>query len=91
LLSVLHSQGQWNTTGIYNTTLDSLIESQAQEFDPDKRKELFMEVQRRAMADSHRFMAAGGVSVWTWWPRVQSFHPNFAGFEYDHWSRVSVR
>ena len=91
LLSVLHSQGQWNTTGIYNTTLDSLIESQAQEYDPDKRKELFLEVQRRAMADSHRFMAAGGMSVWTWWPRVQSFHPNFAGFEYDHWSRVSVR
>jgi peptide/nickel transport system substrate-binding protein len=91
LLSVLHSEGQWNTTGVYNTGLDGLIESQAQEFDPDKRKELFLEVQRRAMADSHRFMAAGGMSVWTWWPRVQSFHPNFAGFEYDHWSRVSVR
>lgn len=91
LLSVLHSGGQWNTTGVYSATLDGLIEAQAQEFDPVKRKELFLEVQRRTMNESHRYVAAGGVSVWTWWPRVKEFHPNFAGFEYDHWSKVSVR
>lgn len=91
LLSVLHSAGQWNTTGVFDAELDALIESQAQEFDAAKRKELFLEVQRRAMVDSHRFLAAGGVSLWTWWPRVRGFYPNFAGFEYSHWSRVSVR
>ena len=91
LLSVLHSGGQWNTTGVRDAALDALIESQAQELDPTKRKELFLEVQRRTMDNAHRFVAAGGVSIWTWWPRVQGFHPNFAGFEYAHWSRVYVR
>ena len=91
LLSVLHSSGRWNTTGVYNASVDGLIEAQAQELDPAKRKELFLEVQRRTMEDAHRFVAAGGVSIWTWWPRVQGLYPNFAGFEYAHWSKVSVR
>ena len=56
-----------------------------------RAKELFLEVQRRAMDDAHRFVAAGGLSIWTWWPRVRGLNPNFAGFEYSHWSRVSVR
>ncbi|MDA0769578.1 MAG: ABC transporter substrate-binding protein [Chloroflexi bacterium] len=91
MLTVLHSGGHWNTTAVYDANIDALIESQAQELDPTKRKKIFLEVQRRAMEDSHRFVAAGGVSVWTWWPRVKQFHPNFAGFEYSHWSKVSVR
>ena len=76
---------------IIDRAMDAIIESQAQELDPAKHKELFIEVQRRAMDNSHRFVAAGGVSIWTWRPRVKQFHPNFAGFEYAHWSRVSVR
>ena len=88
LIPLLHSQGQWNTTEHSDEFLDSLIEAQAQEFDPLTRKELVLEIQRRALANALRFMPVTRISTWTWWPRVQNFHPNFAGFEYSHWARV---
>lgn len=91
LVSVLHSQGRWNTTGHGDEELDRLIEVQAQEFDPLRRREYVQQIQRRAFANAYRFLPATQVSTWTWRPRVQGFHPNFAGFEYFHWSRVWVR
>ena len=88
LLTVLHSQGLWNTTQHQNEALDALIEAQAQEFDDMTRKSLIQEIQLRAFENAYRFMPAASVSIWTWWPRVQNFYPNFAGFEYSHWVRV---
>ena len=90
LVAVLHSQGQWNTTGHRDEVLDRLIEAQAQQYDPLARKELVQEIQRRALGSAYRFVPATGVSIWTWWPRVQNFHPNFAGSEYAHWASVWV-
>ena len=88
LLTLLHSQGRWNTTGHSDEGLDALIEAQAQEFDPAARKALVQDIQARAFEGAYRFMPAASVSIWTWWPRVRDFHPNFAGFEYSHWARV---
>ena len=88
LLPVLHSQGRWNTTEHRDADLDRLIEAQAQEFDPAARKELVLEIQRRALGNAYRFMPASHVSIWGWWPRVQNFYPNFGGLEYFHWARV---
>ncbi len=91
LLAILHSQGRWNTTGYRDAELDRLIEAQAQEFDVAARGELAREIQRRAFDGAHRFMPAASAPIWAWWPRVQGFHPNFAGSEHAHWSRVWVR
>ena len=88
LLPVLHSRGFWNTTEHGDDELDRLLEAQAREFDGGRRKELLLEVQRRALDGAYRFMPATRVSIWAWWPRVRNFHPNFAGLEYSHWSRV---
>ena len=88
LLAVLHSQGRWNTTEHRDDELDVLLEAQAREFDSAARKELVQRIQRRVLENAYRFMPATRTSIWTWWPRVRGFHPNFAGFEYFHWARV---
>ena len=91
LLPVLHSRGRLNTTGVVDLELDRLIEEQAQERDPAVRRELVLAIQRRVLDNAFRFMPAARVSVWTWSDRVQDFHPNFAAFEYSHWSRVWIK
>ncbi|MDA1347700.1 MAG: ABC transporter substrate-binding protein [Chloroflexi bacterium] len=88
LLPVLHSQGRLNTSGVDDRELDGLIEAQAQEFDPAVRTELVQAIQRKMLDNASRFMPAARLSVWTWSDRVQDFYPNFALFEYSHWSRV---
>ncbi len=90
LFSVLHSRGAWNTAGYGDEELDRLIEAQAIEYDPGRRRELALDIQRHVLDKAYRFMPATRVSVWTWGPRVRNFHPNFAGFEYGHWARVSI-
>ncbi len=90
MLPVLHSQGRWNTTRHSDAELDRLIEAQAVELDPMARKELVLNIQRRALEGAYRFTPATGAAVWAWRPRVQNFHPNFAGFEYSHWANVWI-
>jgi ABC-type transport system substrate-binding protein len=90
LLPVLHSLGRWNTTGHQDEELDAMILAQAQEADALARKALLLRIQRHALGNAYRFVPASRVSIWTWWPRVQGFHPNFAGSEYFHWARVWV-
>ena len=88
LFSVLHSEGQWNTTGHRDIELDRLIESQSREYDVGRRRELAWQIQRRVLEGAYRYMPATRTLIWAWWPRVQGFHPNFAAFEYAHWSTV---
>ena len=88
LLTLLHSQGRWNTTGHRDDTLDALIEAQAQTFDEAERRDLVRDIQVRALQGAYRYMPAASVSLWTWWPRVRGFHPNFAASEYAHWRLV---
>ena len=90
LLPVLHSKGAWNTAELRDPGLDSLIERQAGEYDPVLRADLVRLIQRRVFENAYRFMPATRISIWTWWPRLRNFHPNFAGSEYSHWSRVWV-
>ncbi len=88
LMSVLHTLGEFNTTGHVDEELDYLIETQSQEFDLVKRREVMLEIQRHVLNNAYRFMPITGKSMWVWWPRVNNFYPNFAGFEYSHWSRI---
>ena len=90
LLPVLHSRGAWNTAGVRDSGLDSLIERQAGEYESEVRAELVQLIQRRVFENAHRFMPATRIAIWTWLPRVRNFHPNFSGSEYAHWSGVWV-
>ena len=91
MLTVLSSDGAWNTTGHRDEAMDTLILAQAGEYDSAKRRQLVVEVQRHALKNAYRFMPGASVSLWAWWPRVQGFDPNFAGAEYSHWERVWLK
>ncbi|MBM3944516.1 MAG: ABC transporter substrate-binding protein [SAR202 cluster bacterium] len=90
LLNVLHSGGVWNRSGVADAEMDRLIEAQAGEYDPARRRALVLDIQRRTLELGVRYMPATRVSVWTWQPWISEFHPNFAGFEYSHWARVRI-
>ncbi|MBI4233762.1 MAG: ABC transporter substrate-binding protein [Chloroflexi bacterium] len=89
LLAMLHSRGRWSITGHADQELDRLIEAQALELDPARRRALTLQLQRRMWEDAVQLSPAGLVQVWAWWPGVRDFYPNFAGFEYAFWARVS--
>lgn len=91
LLTVLNSDGAWNTTGHRDEAMDALILAQAGEYDSAKRRQLVVEVQRQALKNAYRFLPGASVSLWAWWPHVQGFEPNFAGTEYSHWERVWLK
>ena len=91
MLTVLSSDGAWNTTGHRDETMDALILAQAGEYDSAKRRQLAVEVQRHALENAYRFLPGASVSLWAWWPHVQDFEPNFAGTEYSHWERVWLK
>ena len=91
LLTVLSSDGAWNTTGHRDETMDALILAQAGEYDSSKRRQLVVEVQRHALKNAYRFLPGASVSIWAWWPHVHGFEPNFAGTEYSHWERVWLK
>ena len=88
LLPVLHSNGVWNTTGHADNELDVLLEAQAVSLDGTERRQLILKIQERTLSQAYRFMPAARTTLWTWNSKVRDFHPNFAGFEYIHWSRV---
>ena len=90
LLGVLHSRGRLNTTGHADDELDDLIEAQATETDPTERQRLVREIQMRVLEEAYRFMPVVHSLVLASWPRVGNLHPNFALFEYAHWSRVWI-
>lgn len=75
LFSVHHSDGPWNTTGYADAEIDRLIEAQAREYDPVKRRELLVDLQRRILAGSHRFIASTRTTNWMWWDYVHDFNP----------------
>ena len=75
LFAVHHSEGPWNTTGYADAEIDRLIEAQAREYDPAKRRDLLLELQRRILAGSHRFIASTRTTNWMWWDYIHDFEP----------------
>ena len=76
LLAIYHSKGAWNTTRYYSTELDALIEAQAVEPDPGRRREHVAEIQRRILDGAHRFAPASRIARWVFSSRVDGFYPN---------------
>ena len=88
LLPVFHSEGVWNTTGHRDDALDAMLEAQAVEHNAARRSDLIHHIQKHILDHGYRFMPLTRTEIWTWQRRVRDFHPNFALFEYHHWSKV---
>ncbi|NQW16250.1 MAG: ABC transporter substrate-binding protein [Chloroflexi bacterium] len=90
LLSVYHSRGAWNTTGVNDSELDELIEQQAIELDAALRRELVLEIQRRIAADAYRFSPASTIAQWVAWPAIGGFNPTTPRMDNSFLSQVTL-
>ena len=88
LFGLLHSQGQWNLAGHEDTRLDSMIETQAAEFDDLLRRDQLMEIQRRVLDQAYLFSPVTAASRWVFTSDLKGFEPNTALSEYNFWSRT---
>ena len=75
LFAIHHSNGPWNTTGYSNPEIDRLITAQAEEYRPDKRAEILLEIQQKILDGSHRFIIKKRSTYWMWWDYVENFNP----------------
>ena len=88
LLALLHSHGRWNISAHQDSKLDGMIERQAVELDPVKRRDQLMEIQRYVLDQAYLFSPVTGSSRWVFTPGLAGFYPNTALSEYIYWSRV---
>ena len=88
LFGLLHSQGQWNLAGHKDSLLDSMIETQAAEFDDVARREQLVEIQRRVLDQAYLFSPVTSASRWVFSSDLKGFEPNAALSEYNFWSRT---
>ena len=88
LLALLHSRGRWNISGHKDAELDTMIERQAVEFDPARRRTQLRDIQRHVLDQAYLFSPVTGASKWVFDPGVKGFYPNTALSEYNYWSRV---
>ena len=75
LYAIHHADGPWNTTGYSNPEIDRLITAQAEEYRPDKRAEILLEIQQKILDGSHRFIIKKRSTYWMWWDYVENFNP----------------
>ena len=90
LLSVYHSRGAWNTTGVIDPELDALIEQQATELEAASRRELVLDIQRRIAGDAYRFSPASTIARWVAWPAIGGFNPTTPRMDNTFLSRVTL-
>jgi peptide/nickel transport system substrate-binding protein len=88
LFAMLHSSGQWNIASHRDNRLDRMIEKQAVELDPVKRREQLLEIQRHVLDQAYLFSPVSSASRWVFTPALKGFYPNTALSEYIYWSRA---
>ena len=88
LFGLLHSQGQWNLAGHDDSLLDSMIETQAAEFNDVARRDQLVEIQRRVLDQAYLFSPVTAASRWVFSSDLKGFEPNTALSEYNFWSRT---
>ncbi len=88
LLGLLHSRGPVNLLGHQDPVLDSLIERQASERDPDLRRRQLVELQAYLLDQAYLFSPGSETSRWAFDWDLKGFHPNTALSEYIFWSRA---
>ena len=88
LFGLLHSEGQWNLAGHEDALLNSMIETQAAEFNDVARREQLVEIQRRVLDQAYLFSPVTAASRWVFSSDLKGFEPNTALSEYNFWSRT---
>ncbi|MDA1219248.1 MAG: ABC transporter substrate-binding protein [Chloroflexi bacterium] len=88
MLGLLHSGGPANIVGHHDNELDALIQQQASEFDPAKRRDLVIQIQRHILEQGYMFSPVMASSQWVFDWDLRGFHPNSALSEYNYWSRA---
>ena len=88
LYALLHSRGPGNVAGHKDAALDTLIERQAAELDPARRRELLRETQRRVMEQGYMFSPITGSYRWVFDWNLKNFYPNTALGEYHYWAEA---
>ena len=75
-------------TGHQDPALDAMIQEQASEFDPVKRRAQLEEIQRYLLERAYLFVPISSGFRWVFDESVKGFYPNTALSEYGYWSRV---
>ena len=88
LFALLHSAGRWNLAEHRDNVLDSMIERQAVELDPVRRRDQIREIQRYVLDQAYLISPITGSTRWVFDPDLRGFHPNTALSEYIYWSRA---
>ena len=71
LFALLHSAGQWNVAEHQDNALDAMIERQAVELDPARRRGLVRDIQRRILDQAYLFSPVNGGSRWVFRPVIK--------------------
>ena len=88
LAALLHSGGRWNIAAHQDRELDRMIEAQAAEFDPARRRSQLLDIQRHVLNQAYLFSPVSGSSRWVFSPKLKGFSPSTALSEYIYWSRA---
>ncbi len=88
LYAILHSDGPGNIANHEDPVLDALIEGQAAELDPERRRRTMLAMQRRAMEQAYLFSPITGSYRWVFNWDLENFYPNTALSEYHYWSEA---
>ena len=88
LLSVLHSQGQWNLAAHNDAALDQMIQAQAVEMDVEVRGQQLRNIQQRVLDQAYLFSPVTGATRWVMDPAVRGFFPTTGASEYFFWAKT---
>ena len=87
LFAALHSGGQWNVSLHNDSVMDRMIEEQAVELDPARRRAQLLEIQSYILDQAYLFSPVTGATRWVFDRKLEGFSPNTAASEYNFWSR----
>ena len=91
LYSALHSGGPGNIVNHQDQALDTLIERQAAELDPEQRREKLLVLQRHVLEQAYMFSPITGSYRWVFDWDLENFYPNTALSENHYWAEAWLR
>ncbi len=90
LFAILHGLGSWNVAGHSDGLLNGMIDRQAVERDPARRRGLVRDIQRYLLDQAYLFSPVTGGARWVFAPRIKGLYPNTASSEYFYWAKAWV-
>jgi ABC-type transport system substrate-binding protein len=90
LFAILHGLGSWNVAGHSDGLLNGMIDRQAVERDPARRRGLVRDIQHYLLDQAYLFSPVTGGARWVFAPRIKGLYPNTASSEYFYWAKAWV-